>query len=183
MPILAMTFTHKSFSADSPQENIPHNERMEFLGDAILGAIVAEQLYHDYSDLPESELTLKKIYLVKEPTLAQAAREIDLGSQLRLSNGEEKSGGREKDAVLADAYEAVIAYLHIQFGYTVAQTFILQTLYPFHDDQEAQRGKSFKSLLQEWIQKNHQQLPIYIDEELEVEPSGNVLTYSSSVYL
>lgn len=181
--LLETTFTHKSFSADSPQQHIPHNERMEFLGDALLGAIIAEQLYHEYPDLPESELTLKKIYLVKEPTLAQAARAIDLGNQLRLSNGEERTGGRDKDAVLADAYEALIAYIWIQFGYEVTRAFISTTLYPFRDDQEAQRGKSFKSLLQEWIQKQHQQLPIYIDEEVEIEPSGNVLTYSSSVYL
>lgn len=183
LPLLEMTITHKSFSADSPQEQIPHNERMEFLGDALLGAIIAEQVYHDYPTLPESELTLKKIFLVKEPTLANAAREIDLWSQLRLSNGEEKSGGREKDAVLADAYEALIAYLWLQFDPSVATACIMKTLYPFLDDQEAHHGKSFKSLLQEWIQKQHQQLPIYIEEEIEIESSGNVLTYSSNVYL
>ena len=82
--LLLMAFTHKSFSMDAPHANIPHNERLEFLGDSLLGMAVAHQLYEQFPTAPESDLTLMKISLVKEPTLASVARQINLHEHVRL---------------------------------------------------------------------------------------------------
>jgi ribonuclease-3 len=116
-------------------------------------------------------LTLKKIYLIKEPTLAKAALSIGLGQRIRLGKGEERSGGREKEAVLADACEAWIAYLRRQFGWETVSCFVVTYIYPFRDDSGAVRGKSYKSLLQERAQKTYQQLPVYTEEAVHVESS------------
>lgn len=181
--LLQQAITHKSYSADAPQEDRPCNERLEFLGDAVLGMIVAHQLFVDYPEEAESILTLKKIYLVKEPTLADAARAIHLGQWLLLGKGEEKSGGRDKDVVLADMMESLIAYLWIQGWWETVHTFVTNTIYPRRFDDDAERGKSYKSLLQERIQQHYQQLPTYIDESYEVERSGNILSFRSQIFL
>lgn len=178
---LEEVLTHKSYAADFSQQHIPHNERVEFLGDALLWAIIANRLWEDYPKESEAELTLKKIYLIKEPTLAKAAKLIWLGTWIRLWKGEERSGWREKDAILADACEAWIAYLWRQFWWEVVNCFVISYIYPFRTDSGAVRGKSYKSLLQEWAQKTYQQLPIYTEEAVQVETSGNVLSYRSKV--
>lgn len=179
--LLEEVLTHKSYAADFPQKKIPHNERVEFLGDAILWAIIANRLWEDYPDQSEAELTLKKIYLIKESTLAKAAISIWLGTRIRLGKWEEKSGWREKDAVLADACEAWIAYLWRQFWWNAVTCFIVTYIYPFRTDSGAVRWKSYKSLLQERAQKTYQQLPLYTEEPVQVESSWNILTYCSRV--
>lgn len=178
---LEEVLTHKSYAADFPQQKIPHNERVEFLGDALLWAMVANRLWEDYTEQSEADLTLKKIYLIKEPTLAKVAAWIWLGTWIRLGKGEERSGWREKDAILADTCEAWIAYLWRQFWRDVANCFVLTYIYPYRDDIAALRGKSYKSLLQERAQKTYQQLPVYTEEAVQVESSGNILSYRSSV--
>lgn len=180
---LTEVLTHRSFSADAPQQKIAYNERAEFVWDAILWAMVAQRLRKEYSDRSEAELTLKKIYLIKEPTLASVARTIWLWSRIRLGKWEEKSWWRDKDVILADACEARIAYLWYQFGREVAQRFVDVYIYPYHTHDDAVRGKSYKSLLQERVQKTYQQLPVYVEEEGVKEASWNVLTYISRVYV
>lgn len=178
---LTEVLTHRSYAADLPQQKILYNERVEFLWDALLGAMVAQRLRKDYPEQSEAELTLKKIYLIKEPTLATVARAIWLWNRIRLGKGEEKSWWRDKDVILADACEAWIAYLWHQFGRDVADKFIEIYLYPLHTDADAMSGKSYKSLLQERVQKTYQQLPVYVEEEWIKEASWNVLTYISRV--
>jgi len=179
--LLTEVLTHKSYAADFPQQQIAHNERVEFLGDAVLGAIVANRLREDYPEQSEADLTLMKIYLIKEPTLAKAAKAIGLGDRIRLWKGEERSWWREKDSVLADACEAWIAYLWRQFGLDIATCFIIEHIYPYRTDKAAVRGKSYKSLLQERAQQTYHQLPLYDEQEVQVEKSWNVLTYRSRV--
>lgn len=179
--LLQEVLTHKSYAADYPQQHIPHNERVEFLGDALLWAIVANRLREDYPKQSEADLTLRKIYLIKEPTLAKAALSVWLGTWIRLWKGEERSWWREKDAVLADVCEAWIAYLRRQFWWASADAFVGTYIYPFREDTAALRGKSYKSLLQERAQKTYQQLPVYTEEAVQVESSGNILTYRSVV--
>ena len=104
--ILKSALTHRSASKD-------HNERLEFLGDAALGLAVAEALYARFTDASEADLTLMRVELVRGSTLALVAREIDLGSYLSLGAGERKSGGRNRDSILADALEAV-SYTHLR---------------------------------------------------------------------
>lgn len=179
--LLVEVLTHKSYAADVPQQQLPHNERMEFLGDAVLWATVANRLREDYPTNSEADLTLMKIYLVKEPTLAKAAKAVWLGERLRLWKGEERSGWREKDAILADACEAWIAYLRRVFGQEVVTCFVVEHIYPYRTDTGAIRGKSYKSLLQERAQQTYHELPVYEEHPVHVEQSGNVLTYRSSV--
>lgn len=181
--LLQETLTHKSYAADYPQKSIPYNERLEFLGDAILWALVASALRKAYPDRSEELLTLKKIYLVKEPTLAVVARDIGLWSWLRLWKWEEKSWWRDKDVVLADACEAWIAYLRKQFWRDVAYSFVETYIYPLHTNSEAVRGKSYKSLLQERAQKLYQEVPVYQEEPVDIEVSGNILSYRSRVFV
>jgi ribonuclease III len=104
---LLIAFTHKSFSADC-KNAVQNNERLEFVGDGILGATINKMLFLDYPAMDESELTLYKIALVRQEMLAEVARDISLDKYLFLSKGEEKMHGREKDAILSDGLEALI---------------------------------------------------------------------------
>lgn len=179
--LLLQALTHKTFAADyNDRECIEHNERLEFLWDSILWAHVASFLYKTYPQHPESQLTLLKIYLVKEATLAIIARRIWLWEQIFLGNWEEKSGGRDKDSILSDALEAFIAYLFLQWGESIAEVFIHAHVIPMIEEQPLPT-KSFKSKLQEYVQKHYQQLPEYTIVEKDVEESGNVLLYEAAV--
>jgi ribonuclease-3 len=107
------TFIHKSFAADY-KDIIYHNERLEFVGDGILGAVINKLLFLDHPEMPESELTLYKIALVREEILAEVARDIKLDEMLFISKGEEKTQGRKKDSILSDGVEALIGFLYIE---------------------------------------------------------------------
>jgi ribonuclease-3 len=111
------------------KEPKPHQERLEFLGDAILGAIIASQLYTTYHDKAESHLTIAKIHLVREEMLAKVARTIGLGNHLRLGSGETRSGGAAKDVILADGLESLIAYIYLQFGWQETFDFVVQWIW------------------------------------------------------
>ena len=123
--LLNEAFTHRSVLNERP--NCVHNERLEFLGDAVLELITTEFLFHNYN-LPEGVLTNYRSALVKRETLAIAARKLDLGSYLILSRGEENSGGRSKDYLLANTFESLIGAVYIDKGYTHAATFIKEAL-------------------------------------------------------
>jgi len=181
--LLLQACTHKSFSADTPDANIPHNERLEFLGDSILGARVAEELYTAYGDIAESKLTLAKIYLVKEWMLAKVARDIDLWRHIRLGNWEERSWWSKKDAILSDTLEALIAYIYIVHGRDAVASFIKKYIMSQLQDLSELPWKSRKSRLQEYVQKKTKKIPRYVDKEHEVEPSWNVLSYKTDVYI
>ncbi len=181
--LLQMAFTHKSFSMDAPHDKIPHNERLEFLGDSVLGMIVADELYKMYPDVAESQLTLMKIQLDKEPTLATVARKINLGEHIRLGRGEDKTGGAQKDAILSDMLESLIGYLYIDQGRTTVASFVKTYIIAELALGEDGAVKSFKSLLQELVQQLHKDIPVYQDIELHVEPTGNVTLYGSDVFV
>ena len=178
--LMVQAFTHKSYSADAPHENIPHNERLEFLGDSILWSIVASKLYHDNPKKAESYLTLMKIALVQEKTLAAVARDIGLGEMMLLWFGEEKSWWADKDSVLSDWLEAVLWYSYLVWWYEPVEKFIERTLYPYKDKWVVP-VKSWKSKLQEHVQKTLKKLPVYEEFEETVEESWNVLVYRSEV--
>jgi len=121
--LLDQVFIHRSYVNEHKNENLNSNERLEFLGDAVLELITTEYLYRNF-DKSEGELTNWRSALVKGPTLAEVAQELELGKYLKLSRGEEKSGGREKDYLLANTVEALIGYIYLQGGYAKAQLFI-----------------------------------------------------------
>ena len=125
--LLQLALTHPSAVGEGIERTLKSNQRLEFLGDAVVGAIVAEHLYRANATLPEGELTQRKATLVRGQSLARAARRLNLGAHLRLGRGEETSGGRERDTILADAMEAVIGAILLSSGWDAARAFVAQT--------------------------------------------------------
>lgn len=132
--LLTMALTHRSWSFE--HENAPDNERLEFLGDSVLGLAVTAKLYEEYPELPEGELARRRASLVSAVALAEIARGISLGAELRLGRGEEKSGGREKESILADTVEALIGAVYLSEGPEVAHRFVLQLIEPLWEHLE-----------------------------------------------
>jgi ribonuclease-3 len=161
--LLTQALTHSSYANENPGTAPASNERLEFLGDAILGLIVAENLFLDFPAMAEGEMTRLRSILVKQETLARVAESIDLGDYLYLGKGEESSGGREKPANLARALEALIAAVYLDHGFPVTEQFVLEIL-----DAELLRTLyqgtiiDYKSQLQEMLQAKAQQTPVYV---------------------
>lgn len=124
--LLELALIHRSYINESGDRI--HNERLEFLGDAVLELVVTEFLYAKFPDQPEGELTSQRSALVKGDHLAQVARRLEIGEYLRMSRGEERGGGREKDYLLANAVEAIIGAIYLDQGYEVAKVFITQNI-------------------------------------------------------
>jgi ribonuclease-3 len=166
--LLTQALTHSSYANENSGIAPVSNERLEFLGDAVLGLIVAENLYRDFPNLSEGEMTRLRSLLVKQDTLAQVAESIGLGNFLYLGKGEEASNGKEKPANLARALEAVIAAVYLDQGYFVSEQLILDLL-----DAELWKALNqgvlidYKSQLQELLQARTQQPPAYYLIETE----------------
>ncbi len=162
LTLLEQALVHSSYINENPDFAPTSNERLEFLGDAVLGLVVAEKLYQDLPSFTEGEMTKLRAALVRRDTLARAARAIRLGDYLYLGKGEEASGGRRKPVNLAGALEAVIAAIFLDQGSTTAKNFILRLF-----NKELQKvvsqgaGVDYKSQLQELIQAREQQTPTY----------------------
>lgn len=159
--LLGTALTHSSW-ANEREDVRAHNERLEFLGDAVLELCVSEELFARFPEAPEGELTLLRAQLVNESSLAVMARRLHLENHVRLGKGEENQGGRERPALLSDVFEAVIGALFLDGGYPAAKRFVAQT---FHDvwpaRPMARKCKDFKSRLQEHTQKTHKARPVY----------------------
>jgi ribonuclease-3 len=141
---------------------LPSNERLEFLGDAILGLVVAEHLYRSHPDLTEGELTKLKAVAVSEPVLAALARDLDLGRYLILSRGEEQTGGRERASLLADTFEAVVAAVYLDRGLRATRSLLLRLLDSHLRAIERHEFEpDYKTILQEKIQEQHRTPPTY----------------------
>jgi len=181
--LLKRAFTHKSFSNDVHKQ-LESNERLEFLWDAILGFIVADMLYHETIPMGEDMMSLYKIALVNEKILAEVAREINAGEYIFLWLWELNSDWKNKDSVLSDFIEALIAYLYIDLWEQQARNFIEKYIYSKFDKiRESWNVKSPKSTLQEYLQNKHKLIPKYVDYEEEVDEKWNVTKYRSEVYL
>ena len=145
--LLETALTHTSY-ANEAKGHVKHNERLEFLGDSVLSIVVADYLFHHWTDRPEGELTKARASLVCESALFQFAQEIDLGRYLRLGRGEERGGGRTRPSVVSDAFEALIAALYLDGGIETARAFIL----PFITE-GATAAEDYKTRLQELVQE------------------------------
>ena len=158
--LLELALTHSSFS----NENNIHtnNQRLEFLGDAVLELVISDMLYRLYPDMAEGELTKLRASIVCEPSLCEIAKEIELGKLVLLGNGEEMSGGRERDSILSDALEAVIGAIYLDGGLDSARNFILGR---FSDKLENGASNCFetdyKSRLQEIVQNQSKTTIVY----------------------
>lgn len=156
--LLQKALTHPSYLFENPQPGAEHNQRLEFLGDAILDFIVAEYLYLTYPDRPEGELTKMRAAVVNESTLARVAMEIELGQELLLGKGEQVSGGRERPSILADAWEAVIGAIYLQYGLQEARRVVLTLLKPAIEDVAKGNYGDYKTMLQERAQREENEV-------------------------
>lgn len=159
--LLINALTHSSY-ANEARDGVSSNERLEFLGDSVLSIVVSEYIYKEFNNLPEGELTKLRASLVCEKSLCQFSRELELGKYLRLGKGEDKGGGRERDSILADAFEAVLAAMYLDGGFNVAKNHVMRFIKNElkHTDDEV--FKDYKTALQEIIQKNPEESVTYI---------------------
>lgn len=153
--LLMRAVTHRSFSVD-------HNERLEFLGDAVLGVVVADMLYQRLQNLPEGDLSRVRANLVKQDTLHALSVSLGLPDVIRLGEGEMRSGGQKRPSILADALEAVIGAVYLDAGFAAAQA-LVQRLYQAVEFNPAMDaiGKDPKTELQEWLQGRKLKVPAY----------------------
>ncbi len=150
---LERALTHSTVRQEAAGEFPGDNEEMEFLGDAVLGLVVSEFLLQSFPDWNAGQLSQRKARLVSAPYLHQAARRMQLGNYLFLGRGEEKTGGREKETVLADAYEAIVAAVYLDAGLAAAKAFVQRTLLESELAEQALHGTpDAKSALQEFLQ-------------------------------
>lgn len=142
---------------------MPHNERLEFLGDALVNLFVAEALYTRWPKVDEGALTRARAELVRESSLAQIARDLELGSRLTLGPGEMKSGGHRRDSILADAVEAIVAAIYLDAGFEACRAAVLPWFEPAMAALPPPNkvGKDAKTRLQEWLQGRQKPLPVY----------------------
>jgi ribonuclease-3 len=159
--LLELAFTHRSVANEKGQKHI-NNERLEFLGDSVLGMATAAYLYEHFMDNPEGDLAKIKSSVVSEQSLAPIALKIGIDKMLILGKGEEMSGGRHKKAILADAVEAVIGAYYLDAGYKAAEKLVLSFMIPAIDNYVSDKGsKDYKTLLQEAHQKKYKSCPNY----------------------
>ncbi len=156
---LETALRHSSFVNENPREEFVHNERLEFLGDALLDLVISRELYRRFSAAREGELTRWRAYLVNSAQLSEIARSIDLGAALQLGGGEESGGGRDKSSILADALEAVLAAVYLDGGLDAAQQ-VVGFLFDRLLDQTASEN-DYKSRLQEYTQAREKTVPEY----------------------
>jgi ribonuclease-3 len=161
--ILDRALTHRSFAHEHESEGFRHNESFELLGDSILGFLICEWLLERFPDEDEGRLSKMKAFLVSERTLDQVARDVELGQYLRLNRGEEKTGGREKRAILVDSFEALVAAVYLDGGLTAVRNFVRDCFVPQFalinpDDLTA---TDYKSALQEALQASGLRVPSY----------------------
>ena len=187
--LLINALTHSSY-ANEARDGVSSNERLEFLGDSVLSIVVSEYIYKEFNNLPEGELTKLRASLVCEKSLCQFSRELDLGKYLRLGKGEDKGGGRERDSILADAFEAVLAAMYLDGGFNVAKNHVMRFIKDElkHTDDEV--FKDYKTALQEIKQKNPEESVTYIltketgpdhDKVFEVEVRLNSNTIGKGI--
>lgn len=158
--LLDVALTHRSYAFEHGSTR--HNERLEFLGDAVLGLLVTDMIYGWYPELSEGEMAKLRASTVNMAVLADAARELDVGSELHLGRGEELSGGRDKSSILADAYEAILGAVYLDQGMSAAQKVVDQSLAE-HIRDHVERGvvRDFKTSLQEQSVRQRGAIPEY----------------------
>ncbi len=163
--LLLEALTHRSFLQRQEKETVQHNERLEFLGDAVLGLVISEQLISIFPQSTEGELSKLKARLISRVTLAKAAQRFTLGQWLRLGRGEEVSSGREKHSLLANALEALIGAVYLDSGLESARQLIRRALETEIEGLRDHGGltgeKDWKSRLQEWVHKHEGTNPQY----------------------
>ncbi len=158
--LLENALTHSSYANEHRDKGMPSNERLEFLGDSILGLVVADHLYRNRPDLPEGDLTRIRAALVCEGSLVEVAKALDLGSYLKLGRGEESGGGRKRPSIQADAVEAMLAAVYLDGGIGQARK-LIHNLILNQEREKIANGRDFKTALQELVQRESGQVLSY----------------------
>ena len=161
--LLEVALTHSSYANEQKKGNCCDNERMEFLGDAVLELSSSDYIYKNHSEMAEGKMTRLRASIVCEPTLALCARAIKLDTFIRLGKGEELTGGRSRDSIVSDACEAVIGAIYLDGGFANAKEFIHK--YILTDIEHKQLFYDSKTILQELIQGRHEQLSYELIDE------------------
>lgn len=173
--LLKVALTHRSKGGE-------HNERLEFLGDAVVNFVIAEVLYHQFPKATEGELSRWRATLVNRETLAELAKEFDLGQYLFLGPGEMRSGGNERPSILSCTMEAVIGAVYLDGGFAAIHARIIDWYEPLLQSlSSAASHKDPKTLLQEYLQSRRMSLPIYAVADIEGEAHQQVFTVSCKV--
>lgn len=158
--LLKLALTHSSYSNDNKQGKFNNNERLEFLGDAVLELSSSEILFNEYKNKPEGELTRMRASIVCEPTLALCAKDINLSQYLLLGRGEDNTGGRYRDSIVSDAFEAVIGAIYLDGGFTIAKEFVMK--FVMNDIENKHLFYDSKTILQEIVQKQYKERVEYV---------------------
>ena len=161
--LLIQALTHSSYANEKHMKKLSDNERLEFLGDAVLELTSSEFLFENYRNIPEGELTKLRASLVCEPTLALCTEEMNLGEYIFLGNGEDRTGGRKRKSILSDALEAVIGAIYLDGGFANAKEFVLK--YILTDIEHKQLFYDSKTILQEVVQGEHASLTYELTDE------------------
>lgn len=172
--LLETALTHPSFGGD---HHVPHYQRLEFLGDAVLELAVSRYLYFEFPEVDEGKLTRIRAGLVREETLCRAAKRLELGKHIRLSVGEDRSGGREKPSILCDVMEAVLAAVYLDGGFDAAVTVIQKALAEDLHPQMLEDHLDAKSRLQEILQRDGG-MPCYEFVSMQGPPHAPLFRYS-----
>ena len=154
--LLRQALTHSSYANEHRMKKLSDNERLEFLGDAVLEIVTSDFLYHEHTDVPEGELTRVRASIVCEPTLAICARAIGIDNFIMLGKGEELTGGRKRDSIVSDACEAVIGAIYLDGGFANAKEFVKSFI--LNDLESKQLFYDSKTILQEVVQAAHKEV-------------------------
>lgn len=150
--LLDTAFTHTSYANEHRLLNISHNERLEFLGDAVLQLLISQYLFKKYPQKPEGDLSKMRSVIVREESLAGFSRQCSFDDYIRLGKGEEKSGGRDRDTILGDLFEAFLGALLLDKGVDAVEKFLNQVMIPKVEEGNFERVKDYKTTLQEFLQ-------------------------------
>ena len=177
--LLTQALSHRSWCAE--HAGFESNERLEFLGDSVLGLVVTDYLFRTYPDIPEGELTKVRASVVNSAALAEVAAELDLGESVMLGKGEDLSGGREKPSILADATEALIGAIYIDCGWAAARRVVMELFGSRIEEAAAgPGGQDYKTRLQELSARHFDQLPRY---SLRDEGPDHAKEFEATVHL
>ncbi|MEG0035579.1 MAG: ribonuclease III [Oscillospiraceae bacterium] len=159
--LLLTALSHSSYANENKSAGLQSNERLEFLGDSVLGQVVANHLYQNFPRMPEGQMTRLRAELVCEHSLYSVAKALDLGHHIRLGRGEEHTGGRLRESILADAVEAIIAAMFLDGGLPVAKSLIDTYILASFDTADSHPVSDYKTALQELIQRKAGQVLTY----------------------
>lgn len=179
--LLKTALTHSSYANENKKRNLECNERLEFLGDAVLGMVVANYLFRGQQKMPEGQMTRLRAELVCEQSLARVAEELQLGSYLLLGKGEEQGGGRKRHSIIADAVEAVIAAVYLDGGYEKASGIIYKFIIEPMEKGIATLVTDYKTALQEFVQRKSGQVLAYNLVDQSGPDHDKVFTFSVSL--